>query len=128
MKKRIADIYDDLYFGFWNFYAEWFKLRSLKRKVKFFFQRRIRGFDDSETWDLDYSFMKWLLPRLKRFQEVSDGIHPGNLTNDAWQKQLTTAIENLTFILEKDEFEDGYIEKREAFFKWFCKNCGGLWW
>ena len=124
----MADIYDNLYFGFWNFHAEWFKLRSWKRKIKFFFQRRIRGFDDSEIWDLDYSFMKWLLPRLKRFQEVSDGTYPGNLTNAEWQKQLTTAIENLTFILENDEFEDGYFKKREAFFKWFCKHCEWLWW
>ena len=37
-------------------------LRMMKRRIKWFFQRRFRGFDDRETWNVDETFYKWLLP------------------------------------------------------------------
>lgn len=56
-------------------------------------QRLERGFDDSDTWSLDYTLACWLLPRLKRFREVTPAV-PSSLPNmEAWQE-----------ILEKIEF------------------------
>ncbi len=37
-------------------------------KVVSFFQRRRRGFDDSELWSLDDTILQFILPRLKRFR------------------------------------------------------------
>lgn len=45
-----------------------------KRAIKFFIQRRIRGFDDSETWSLDHSLAHHILPRLKRFKSLHDEV------------------------------------------------------
>ena len=39
-------------------------------------QREKRGFDDSETWNLDYTVACFLLPRLRRFIELIE-THPG---------------------------------------------------
>jgi len=41
-----------------------------KRAIDFFIQRRIRGFDDSETWSLDYSLACLILPRLQRYRNI----------------------------------------------------------
>jgi len=44
--------------------------RNGKRQIKFFFQRRKRGFDDSELWSLDNTIMNMVLPRLKAFRNL----------------------------------------------------------
>ena len=38
---------------------------------KFTKQRLERGFDDSETWNLDLTIAKFVLPRLESFKEYS---------------------------------------------------------
>jgi hypothetical protein len=45
--------------------------QKIKRTLKFFWQRRTRGFDDSETWNLDHRIAEFILPRLKLFREMS---------------------------------------------------------
>ena len=49
------------------------------RPYWFFWQRITRGFNDSETWNLDYTIAKLVLPRLKRFKELTNGI-PGDFS------------------------------------------------
>lgn len=54
-------------------------MRFLRRKVdlrhlKWWWQRRTRGWDDRDLWSLDYTLAKWILPRLIEFQKVSIGI------------------------------------------------------
>lgn len=46
------------------------KFYFIKRSVKYFFQRLFRGWDDSETWNLDQSLSRLILPRLKRYREL----------------------------------------------------------
>lgn len=43
------------------------KIKHLLRDMKYWFQRRTRGWSDDETWCLDYNFYKWLNSRLKIF-------------------------------------------------------------
>ena len=33
-------------------------IRTIKRDIKYWFQRRVRGWSDDETWNLDYEFIK----------------------------------------------------------------------
>ena len=40
--------------------------------IKFFLQRHIRGFDDSETWNLDKEMIKNLYDRVKKYQELTN--------------------------------------------------------
>ena len=73
--------------------ARWFKEIILeggwKRALRFWWQRQTRGFDDSETWGLDYTCCRWLLPRFKRYRELSEGFcHPCGTTADEWHNIL----------------------------------------
>ena len=42
-----------------------------QRYMKFFVQRHSRGFDDSETWNLDKAMIKNLYDRVKKYQELT---------------------------------------------------------
>jgi len=50
-----------------------FKLSTYSRPVRFFFQRRRRGFDESELWSLDYTFARLMRPRLRAFIDEFGG-------------------------------------------------------
>lgn len=131
------------------------ELRLLKRKFKFFFQRLIRGFDDSETWDLADTYYRWLEPRLKRFKEVTFAYPMRCKSMDKWKKELDKRCKQLQEIntIEDFEFSDwSYIPKKDFvklmkkgipnstlcatakeyaiqdFNKWFYKNVNELWW
>jgi hypothetical protein len=67
------------------------KLVPSKRDIKFFFQRVYRGWDDSETWSLDSSLAKIVLPRLKRFRELYGG-RPARLTTEEWANIIDEMI------------------------------------
>ena len=41
------------------------------RRLKWFIQRRRRGFDDRELWSLDYTIARYVYPRLKVFNKLS---------------------------------------------------------
>jgi len=75
-----------------------------------FWQRRYRGFDDSVTWNLDVEMARWLLPRLRRFREVTI-CHPGTLTEKQWDKYL----DEMMFALEKaaDHFQENDLSMDE---------------
>ena len=42
---------------------------KVKRTLRFFWQRRTRGFDDSVTYNLDHRISEFVLPRIKLFRE-----------------------------------------------------------
>lgn len=42
---------------------------ELKRRIKFWWQKRTRGWSDDECWNLDYSFILWINSRLKVYKE-----------------------------------------------------------
>ena len=41
------------------------------RRLKWFIQRRRRGFDDRELWSLDHTIARYVYPRLKAFNKFS---------------------------------------------------------
>ena len=49
-------------------------IKTIKRDIKYWFQRRIRGWSDDETWNLDYEFIKWVNSRFKKYKEKAIGI------------------------------------------------------
>ena len=42
-------------------------IKSLKRNIKYWFQRRTRCWSDDETWNLDWEFFKWVNSRFKQY-------------------------------------------------------------
>lgn len=43
----------------------------MKQKIKYWWQRRTRGWSDDETWCLDYTFILWLDSRLNKYVELA---------------------------------------------------------
>lgn len=70
----------DVYYAAVRFVENYLYPRAVWWNIKAFFQRRIRGFDDSEVWSLDDTILKFILPRLKRFREKDTHAWPGALT------------------------------------------------
>jgi hypothetical protein len=62
-------------------------------------QRFEYGFDDTETWHLDRTMALFIIPRLKRFMEVNNGIPIG--------ETLESYYEKLNFIIVA--FENYYV-------------------
>lgn len=45
-------------------------LNQLRRIIKYWFQRRCRGWDDGDTWSLDCTMAALMLPRLRRLRKI----------------------------------------------------------
>ncbi len=63
------------------------KLRMLRRAIKHWWQRRTRGWDDSDLWSLDHTIAKFILPRLIAFRHRPYG-YPAMLTEKEWDARL----------------------------------------
>ena len=106
-----------------------------ERAKKYKEQRMTRGFDDSETWNLDITIAKFIVPRLKAFKECKNG-HPSRLTEKKWNKILDEMIEGFELYCKKDEweFEQDLNERNDKFakvnksLKLFSKYFHDLWW
>lgn len=62
-----------------------------RRQSRYRKQRDKRGFDDTETWSLDTTLAKFLLPRLKRFIEVNVG-RPIGMSEKRWDMIIKIMI------------------------------------
>lgn len=93
-----------------DYYTTWVHPSFIKRKIKYFYQKLTRGFDDSEIWSIDYSFYDWILPRLKRYTEVimSYPERCGSLEN--WINEINERIIQLERIVNNTEYSFPYHE------------------
>lgn len=116
------------------------KIAELKRRyhlvvrsVKYFFQRRTRGWDDSETWSLDFHMAKFLVPRLKRFKQLNCA-YPYGLTFEEWEQELDEMIFAFEWYADDrrwDRFGIEYADdwkRAEAGAELFGKRYNCLWW
>ncbi len=73
-----------------------------ERQVEWQKQRIERGFDDTELWNLDYTMMKFMYPRIKAFRETFAG-YPGCLNNEEeWETILDKILDAFDIFLNKD--------------------------
>jgi hypothetical protein len=99
-----------------------------RRSLRFWWQRRTRGWDDSDTWGLDCTLAALIAPRLRRFKELNNG-HPCDLTETEWDEHLDAMIRAFD-LAGRDLFERTDDERRAVkhglrlFAKWY----GHLWW
>jgi hypothetical protein len=100
----------------------------LNRSLKFWWQRRTRGWDDSETWNLDTTICEFVLPRLKIF---ADNLHsyPGDLTPEDWDVVLAQIIQAMQIIVDEGgyPFDKDEIEIVERGMDLFRKYFFALW-
>lgn len=103
--------------------------RSLKQNIKFFEQRRTRGWDDSDTWNLDTTFAMFIIPRLKRLKELTNG-YPSDLTWKKWHNILDKMIVGFEVMTKESFFHytENDRKKADLAMKLFSKHYRSLWW
>ena len=77
-------------------------------------QRRFEfGFDDTETWHLDRTMALFIIPRLKRFMEVNNGIANGE-TEESYYEKLRFIIQAFENYYATDKYFNSVdIEERK---------------
>lgn len=105
------------------------KFDSFKRSLRFFWQRKTRGFDDGETWSLDYSLAKLIHPRLVRFKLCYLNTCE---TDKEYQDKLDKMIEAFRFLESEERWSCSpnkakWQEVQEGL-DLFAKHYTGLWW
>lgn len=77
-------------------------IRDLPLHLKWFWQRRTRGFDDRDLWNLDNTIIQFIYPRLKVFRDwqCEHGYsYPSDLDPASWLEvlnKMTKAFELLS--------------------------------
>lgn len=97
------------------------------------YQKLTRGYSDEELWNLDSTFIEWILPRLKTFKEKNCGYPIEMSSKEEWDEELETMIQAFEYYLkgpfsvnaEEREREDKIIAKG---FELFGKRIRNLWW
>lgn len=113
---------------------------SADDEQEYLLQRLQRGFDDTETWNLNSVIARFVLPRLKRFKEVNSG-YPMNMTYEEWNEIIDKMIWSFEHYDYDSETFDGVdywhlteaqkedIQKRhQEGLNLFGEYMGGLWW
>ena len=99
-----------------------------KREIDFIKQRIERGFDDSETWSLRDTIALFILPRLKRYQEIANDFlkRDDELVNDidCFIKAMELVSRDNGSCIHTPEEEKQMFEGLEKFPKIFMS----LWW
>jgi hypothetical protein len=86
-------------------------------------QRKERGFDDTETWNLDCAIIQFILPRLERFKEISCG-HPAYMTEERWDEILQKIIDGFKTY---DSILSGSSEQFDEAWQLFTNHFWNLW-
>lgn len=73
---------------------------------KYALQRLERGFDDTETWNLDSTVSRFVAPRLRRFIELNNA-YPSEMTPEEWDEKLNIML----WAFEHHCYEDWIYDK-----------------
>lgn len=98
------------------------------REKKFSRQRVERGFDDSETWSLTDTIANFIIPRLKRYDEIASETIK---RDDELVQDTQDAIKALELIVRDDGthlFTDEEYNQVKVGLDKFSKIFMGLWW
>lgn len=100
-----------------------------KRRYRFFWQRLTKGYSDNETWSLDYYLPKLILPRLKRFKQITICYPDQNgETFEDWM----AILDKMIAAFEWAGSDKRWMEDQPAFVQegidLFAKYYFALWW
>lgn len=104
--------YIKVYWWFYRNTLDRFRIYRIRNFFVFGYQKITRGFSDDICWNLSNEISRWILPRLKRYKELSSGI-PYDLSEEEWENDLDTMIK--AFSLHSQEYDDGgEMNKKEG--------------
>ena len=87
--------------------------KDLVKKEQYRQQRFEKGFDDTETWHMDRTMALFIIPRLKRFMEVNNGIPIGE-TEESYDEKLRFIIQAFENYYATDQYYNSVdIEERK---------------
>jgi hypothetical protein len=107
-----------------------------ERYNKYVEQLKKDGFSDTETWGLDSVIAQFILPRLIRFKEVTNG-YPPDFTMEKWQEMLDKMIFAFDWTLNHDKDDNYNLSEEVKKANWkrysegmrlFSDNFTQLWW
>ena len=78
--------------------------------MTFWWQRRTRGFDDSDMWSLDYTLCKFLAPRLRALAETVHGFPTELLYGEGVDATALTAFDALPEAEQKLRSDQAFAE------------------
>ena len=94
-------------------------------------QREERGWDDTETWNLDSTIAQFVYPRLKRFIELEPAGYPGQCfkTYEDWIEALKKMLYSFEHIINEDDYEinNDVNKKIQEGLELFGKHFQSLW-
>lgn len=93
-------------------YCWWYPVRRFiihwvtcwHKELKWFIQRRVRGYDDSDMWDL-YSYLgNHIVKCLKQFIKGGGCSYPSRMKGiDEWHKEIQDMIDGFDFLANHDD-------------------------
>lgn len=117
--------------------------KTIKGIIQRFFQRIIRGFDDSETWSLNNKILEFIQPRLQRLGEITIAYPENYKSLEDWKNELIKMSSLLNELIKykyceydykKDKIKheakrfQAYYNDLDMFMEWLKNNICMLWW
>lgn len=78
------------------------------------YQRQIirKGWCDADTWSLDVSLSRYILPQLKRLRETNSG-HPCTMTDKQWLAIQDKMIRSFELTIEENDRYPSWFDKKD---------------
>lgn len=87
----------------------YYRLISVFQDIKTFMKAKwfylFNGFDYRDTWSLDHSLSRWILPRLKYLRKNLQS-HPDDMTFEKWQEILDKMIFAFDFVFNESKYDE----------------------
>ena len=105
---------------------------KIKRGIKWFWQRKTRGWDDREIYSLDITIAQFIIPRLKFYHDNYGGC-PSGLTEEKWKEIVGKILHTFELIADEkhlpgsEDFEK-YDEIMQEGLDLFRQYYFSLWW
>lgn len=93
-----------------------YKIQDWLRSLKWWLQKKRRGWSDLEVWNLDNTFCEWIIPRLKDFRARTfcyPEVHGECESLEEWQALLDEMIFGFEWALKESEWYREHV---------FCKS------
>ena len=87
----------------------------IKRNIKFWCQRRTRGWSDDECWNLDFEFVKWINSRFKQYKKGASKVVDLEYRVYKYKKKKYTQLELIDRVIQlSDKLINGDYYFRES--------------
>lgn len=111
-------------------------MKAIIRKIKYWFQRRTRGWSDDECWNLDMTFLIWLNSRFKKYKEKAGKIVDLEFHKFKYKGKTYTQLELIDRVIELTDMilEDmsnadfRYTKELNEIFDIFKRIYWCMWW